>query len=152
MRSTTRERLVAPAVGDTMTIGVLSKRTGVPVKQLRRYEDLGFIYTVGRSAGNYRLFDETALWCIEVVTNLRSLGLTLAEIAELIEVYLSRPDGNVGSLLAARLETVRDRTRTQIEDLEQLLRRIETFEDNNRDLLCGEATFHSTDPRSANRA
>jgi hypothetical protein len=35
----------------------------VPVKALREYEDLGLIYTVGRSAGNYRLFDEEALWC-----------------------------------------------------------------------------------------
>jgi hypothetical protein len=46
-----------------MTIGALSRRTGVPVKALREYEDLGLIYTVGRSAGNYRLFDEEALWC-----------------------------------------------------------------------------------------
>ena len=44
-----------------MTIGRLSQRTGVPVKVLREYEDMGLIYTVGRSAGNYRLFDEDAL-------------------------------------------------------------------------------------------
>jgi MerR family transcriptional regulator, copper efflux regulator len=45
-----------------MTIGRLSRRTGVLVKVLREYEDMGLIYTVGRSAGNYRLFDEDALW------------------------------------------------------------------------------------------
>lgn len=134
-----------------MTIGVLSKRTGVPIKHLRRYEDLGFIYTVGRSAGNYRLFDETALWCVEVVSTLRSLGLTLTEMADLIEVYLSRPAGHFGPLLAQRLDAVRDRTRTQIEELEQRLQRIQTFEDQYGDVLCGEVTFHSTDPRSANR-
>ncbi|HEY3869111.1 MAG TPA: MerR family transcriptional regulator [Actinocrinis sp.] len=61
----------------------LSRRSGVPVKTLREYEDLGLIYTVGRSAGNYRLFDSEALWCVEVVGALRSLGLTLAEITEL---------------------------------------------------------------------
>ncbi len=33
---------------------------GVPVKALREYEDAGLIYTVGRSPGNYRLFDDTA--------------------------------------------------------------------------------------------
>jgi hypothetical protein len=43
-----------------MTIGTLARRTGVPVKTLREYEDLGLIYTVGRSAGNYRLFGEEA--------------------------------------------------------------------------------------------
>ena len=71
-----------------MTIGVLSRRTGVPVKVLRTYEDLGLIYTVGRSAGNYRLFGDEALWCVRVVGGLRSLGLTLAEIQTLAAVYL----------------------------------------------------------------
>ena len=63
-----------------MTIGSLSRRTGVPVKTLRTYEDMGLIYTVGRSPGNYRLFGEDALWCVGVVTGLRGLGLTLDEI------------------------------------------------------------------------
>lgn len=66
-----------------MTIGALSRRTGVPVKALREYEDAGLIYTMGRSPGNYRLFDETALWCVGVIGTLRALGLTLAEIREL---------------------------------------------------------------------
>src|SRR6516162_6157030 len=71
-----------------MTIGTLARRTGVPVKTLREYEDLGFIYTVGRSAGNYRLFGEEALWCVGVVGTLRGLGLTLSEVQELTARYL----------------------------------------------------------------
>jgi DNA-binding transcriptional MerR regulator len=63
-----------------MTIGTLSRRTGVPVKALRAYEDMGLIYTVGRSPGNYRLFGDEALWCVGVVGALRDLGLTLEEI------------------------------------------------------------------------
>jgi DNA-binding transcriptional MerR regulator len=77
--------------GQVMTVGELSRRTGVPAKQLREYEDMGLIYTVGRSAGNYRLFDEAALWCVERIRNLRSLGLTVAEIRDLTEIYLARP-------------------------------------------------------------
>ncbi|MEA2503567.1 MAG: MerR family transcriptional regulator, copper efflux regulator [Actinomycetota bacterium] len=65
-----------------MTIGSLSRRTGVPVTTLRKYEDMGLISTAGRSPGNYRLFDEEALWCVGVVGSLRGLGLTLAEIRE----------------------------------------------------------------------
>ena len=66
-----------------MTIGELSRRTGINVKTLREYEGMGLVYTVGRSPGNYRLFDESALWCVEVIRNLRSLGLTVAEIREI---------------------------------------------------------------------
>jgi MerR family transcriptional regulator, copper efflux regulator len=66
-----------------LTIGGLSRQTRVSVKTLREYEDLGLIYTVGRSAGNYRLFDAEAMWCVGVVDTLRALGLTLGEIQEL---------------------------------------------------------------------
>jgi MerR family regulatory protein len=45
-------------VAEVMTIGTLSRRTGVPVKALRAYEDMGLLYTVGRSPGNYRLFGQ----------------------------------------------------------------------------------------------
>ena len=70
-----------------MTIGALSRRTGVPVKTLREYEDLGFLYTAGRSPGGYRLFDGEALWCVQVVTTMRALGLTLAEMRGLSTLY-----------------------------------------------------------------
>lgn len=146
-----RDRLVAQPVGQTMTIGALSKRTGVPVKQLRRYEDLGFIYTVGRSGGNYRLFDESALWCVEVIESWRSLGLTLTEIGELTDAYVTRPEENIGPRLADCLRTVRARTEGRISELRELLRRIEAYEAKYRAELHGEADFRRTDPRSVPR-
>jgi MerR family copper efflux transcriptional regulator len=39
-----------------MTVGELSRRTGVPIKNLRQYTDWGLISTRGRSATNYRLY------------------------------------------------------------------------------------------------
>lgn len=138
---------MAPPAGETMTIGVLSRRSGVPVKRLRRYEDLGFIYTVGRSGGNYRLFDEAALWCVEVVETWRSLGLTLAEISDLVGVYLDSPEKNFGPRLADRLRGARDRTNARIDELRGLLRRIDAYEAEHRPLLDGKARFREFDPR-----
>jgi DNA-binding transcriptional MerR regulator len=88
-------------------IGELSRQTGMPVKALREYADMSLIYTVGRSPGNYRLFDESALWCVEVIRGLRSLGLTVAEIREVASVYLARPDQPIGPHLAERLAAAR---------------------------------------------
>jgi len=130
-----------------MTIGALSRRTGVPVKVLRQYEDLGFIYTAGRSAGNYRLFDEDALWCVEVVRSLRAIGLTLAEIQDLCETYLSQTKSPVGPRLAQMLEAVRTRTAELIGELELRLRRIDEFGDYYADELDGRADFRTQDPR-----
>lgn len=142
------DRLVAEPVGETMTIGELSQRTGVPVKRLRRYEERGFIYTVGRSAGNYRVFDESALWCVNLVTTMRSLGLTLKEIDQLVEVYLTHLDVNVGPRLAEALRDVRRRTLSRIAELEQLVSHIDAFTTEYRAELDGTEDFRKTDPRA----
>jgi DNA-binding transcriptional MerR regulator len=134
---------------EQMTIGELSKRTGVPVKQLRRYEDLGFIYTTGRSPGNYRLFDESALWCVELIKTLRSLGLTLAEISNLGDDYLGQPDKNIGHRLAIQLAAVRTRTVGRINELRQGIERLDAFEAKYDAELTGESDFRRTDPRLA---
>jgi DNA-binding transcriptional MerR regulator len=73
-----------------MTIGQLSKRTGLSLKALRRLEGMGLIYSVGRSPAGYRLLDQTALGCAQVLGTLRSLGLTLAEVRQLGAVHLAR--------------------------------------------------------------
>jgi MerR family copper efflux transcriptional regulator len=132
----------------TMTIGALSARTGVPVKQLRAYEDMGLIYTVGRSPGNYRLFDEEALWCVGVVSGLRALGLTLEEIRDLAATYLQQTGEPSGPRLAAMLRAVRTRTERYIAELQQRLERIDHFEAANWSELAGFADFRVQDPRA----
>lgn len=66
-----------------MTIGELSEHTGVPIKALRTYTDLGLIYTPGRSTAGYRLYTDDALRCVRFIGELRGLGLTIAEICQL---------------------------------------------------------------------
>jgi DNA-binding transcriptional MerR regulator len=111
-----------------MTIGQLSRRTGVPVKVLRHYEDLGFLYTLGRSESNYRLFGEEALWCVQVIGGLRSLGLTLKEIRTLVTCYLERPGEPSGDLLKAHVAQALARVETRITALEALRQRILEFQ------------------------
>jgi MerR family copper efflux transcriptional regulator len=133
----------------TMTIGTLSRRTGVPVKSLREYEDAGLIYTVGRSAGNYRLFGEEALWCVAVVTGLRAVGLTRGQICELTRDYLHNLDEPIGPRLAQLLVDVRKRTAARIEELRQLLQRLDRFEVDYAEQLAGRSDFRQWDPRAS---
>ena len=111
-----------------MTIGQLSRRTGVPIKVLREYEHLGLIYTRGRSASNYRLFDEEAVWCVQVTQGLRSLGLTLNEIHDLVAVYLDHRGESVEQALRADLRQALLRVEARIADLQALRQRILDFE------------------------
>ncbi len=114
---------------NAMTIGQLSRRSGVPIKVLRDYEDLGFLYTLGRSESNYRLFGEEALWCVQVIQGLRSLGLTLKEIQALVTCcYLERPGEPSGVLLEAQLAQALARVEARITALQALRQRILEFQ------------------------
>jgi DNA-binding transcriptional MerR regulator len=133
---------------DVMTIGSLSRHTGVAVKALREYEDMGLIYTVGRSEGNYRLFDEDALWCVGVITGLRRLGLTLVEIRDLAAEYLQHTETAVGPRLAEVLQAVRARTEERMAELQALLGRIDQFEAEAAEALAGRSDLGAGDPRA----
>ena len=113
---------------NAMTIGHLSRRTGAPIKVLRHYEDLGFLYTLGRSESNYRLFGEEAVWCVQVIQGLRSLGLTLKEIQALVRCYLERPGEPSGVLLEAQLAQAVARVEARITALQALRQRILEFQ------------------------
>jgi DNA-binding transcriptional MerR regulator len=136
-----------PGRAAVMTIGTLSRRTGVPVKQLREYADQGLIYTVGRSPGNYRLFGDEALWCVRMINGFRGLGLTVAEMRELTERYLHGEQ--IGPRVAEVLAAVRHRTTLRIEALHEQLARLDRFEADNAAELAGRADFRAYDPRDA---
>jgi MerR family copper efflux transcriptional regulator len=112
----------------TMTIGQLSRRTGVPIKRLRTYESLGLLYTRGRSEGNYRLFGEEALQCVQGVQCLRALGLTLKEIQSLAIHSSQQFEGSVGELLYRYLAQALTRIETQISTLQTYRQRILEFQ------------------------
>ncbi|HEY3771768.1 MAG TPA: MerR family transcriptional regulator [Solirubrobacteraceae bacterium] len=132
-----------------MTVGQLAVRTGLSIKSIRELEGRGLIYTAGRSPANYRLFDESALWCAQVIGSLRSLGLTIKEIEQLAGVYLDRPDEPIGPHLAALVERAEQRIEERIRDLEQIRERIRRFRSERRDVLGGAAANELTasDPR-----
>ena len=108
-----------------MTIGDLARRTGVPAKVLRRHHDLGLIYGLGRSRAGYRLFDEHALWCVGVITTLRALGLSEAEIRQLAATC-DDAAWPVGPQLAELLARSRTRIEARIRDVVRRTDAVET--------------------------
>jgi DNA-binding transcriptional MerR regulator len=132
--------------GGLMTVGELSRRGGIPVKALRAYTDMGLIYSAGRSPAGYRLFDESALWCVAVIGELRGLGLTIAEIRELAETYLGQPGEPIGPHVAERIRRSRGRADARISDLRDLRLRIDKVLACNGAELAGDA-LRGTDPR-----
>ena len=132
-----------------MTIGELSRRTGLSIKAIRQYEALGLIYSAGRSEGGYRRFDDSALWCAQVIEALRSLGLTIKEIDQLARAYLSRPDEPIGPRLAALLDAAERRIEDRIAELVGVRGRIRSYRARHAAALAGrsDAVVFGEDPR-----
>jgi DNA-binding transcriptional MerR regulator len=68
---------------DTLGIGDLARRTGVPVRTIRFYCDEGLLEPA-RSTGGHRRFDVAAVDRLNLVRRLRGLGLGLASITDVL--------------------------------------------------------------------
>jgi MerR family transcriptional regulator, copper efflux regulator len=130
-----------------MTVGELARRTGMSAKKIREFEGLGLIYSAGRSEANYRLFDETAIRCVQVISSLRSLGLTIKEIQQLAALYLDRPDQPIGPRLAALLDRAEQRIEQRRAELNLIQERIRDFRAANSAALAGRVQLAVGDAR-----
>jgi DNA-binding transcriptional MerR regulator len=67
------------------SIGSLSRRTGVPVKTIRYYSEIGLVPETRRTRSGYRHYDGTAVARLELVRALRELGLDLSTIRSVLD-------------------------------------------------------------------
>src|SRR3954469_10862841 len=75
-----------------LTIGELSRRTGVPVKTLRFWSDEGLLPPATRSRSGYRLYAEDATLRLDLARSLRDAGLGLEAIKKVLRNDLSLAD------------------------------------------------------------
>lgn len=107
------------AVAQWLKIGEVASLTKMPVKTIRYYEEIGLLAPMTtRSESGYRLFTPTVLNRLAFIKRAQSLGLSLSEIQELLEVHDSGnlPCGAVKQRLLLKLEAITK----QIEALEIL--------------------------------
>ncbi|PZF81545.1 MerR family transcriptional regulator [Jiangella anatolica] len=72
-----------------MSIGDLARRTGLPVKTIRYYADIGLVPPTGRSPAGYRRYDAVAVARLDLVRTLRELGIDLATVRQVLDRTLS---------------------------------------------------------------
>ena len=120
--------VAAPALA--MKIGELARCSGLPVKTLRYYEDLGLLPAVGRSPGGYRLFAEESLRRLEFIRRLKSLGLSLEDIGACLAVHDAGqlPCGDIQRQLQRQIDLVDERLR----ELRQFRKELQTLLQNWR--------------------
>jgi DNA-binding transcriptional MerR regulator len=69
-----------------ISIGELSKRTGIKVPTIRFYEQIGLIAAPPRTEGNQRRYGQPAVERLNFVRNARELGFEVDDIRELLDM------------------------------------------------------------------
>ena len=70
----------------TMHIGELAEMTGLSLRTIRHYDEVGLLPDTRRTDGGFRVFTQADLERLLVVRSMKPLGFTLEEMAELLEV------------------------------------------------------------------
>ncbi|CAA9463098.1 MAG: Transcriptional regulator, MerR family [uncultured Rubrobacteraceae bacterium] len=83
------------------SIGELARRSGVPVKTIRYYSDVGVLPPSGVTEAGYRMYSEADRARLELIRTLRAAGFRLSDIAAMLEGKSETPDA-----LRLQLETV----------------------------------------------
>ncbi len=68
-------------------IGSVAKESGVPIKTIRYYEELGLLKASGRTDGGFRLFNSDVFARLNFIKRAQNLGLSLSEIKEFLDVH-----------------------------------------------------------------
>src|SRR6476620_5588997 len=67
------------------TVGDLARLTGVTVRALHHYDEIGLVRPSERTAAGYRLYTDADVYRLQQVLLFRELGMPLDEIASAID-------------------------------------------------------------------
>jgi MerR family mercuric resistance operon transcriptional regulator len=101
-----------------MSIGILSKATGVNIETIRYYERIGVAPKPPRTEGGHRSYDDEHLKRLVFVRRARELGFTLDQVRTLLEM-IDGSDESCEKVKSLTLDHLDDVER-KIADLERL--------------------------------
>ncbi|MFJ3922235.1 HEAT repeat domain-containing protein [Streptomyces sp. NPDC090022] len=130
-----------------MLIGEVARRSGVSARMLRHYDALGLVRPTGRTVSGYREYSGDDIRRIFHVESLRSLGLSLRDVARALDDPGFRPSELVDDLVRQTQERIEAETA-----LLTRLRRIGAAEPADwEDVLQTVALLHALGSESAGR-
>lgn len=100
-------------------VGELAKRTGVSVRALHHYDEIGLLSPSHRSESGYRLYTEADVVRLQQIRSLRTLGFSLEEAG----AFLKRPDVTPDRVLQLHIAHLKE----QIGMQQRLCDRMETI-------------------------
>lgn len=69
-----------------MQIGNVAERTGLSLRTIRHYEEIGLLPAASRSTGGFRLYTDEAVERLLVIKQMKPLDFSLEQMRELLEI------------------------------------------------------------------
>ena len=104
-----------------MNIGEASRATGLPVKTIRYYEDIGLV-SAQRSTSGYRQFNNTDVHKLRFIQRARGLGFSVDDCRALLSLYedKNRASGDVKAIAKEHLREIEAKI-AELRDLHEVL-------------------------------
>lgn len=84
-----------------LKVGDLARRTGLTVRTLHHYDEVGLLKPSGRSDAGYRLYSQADVQRLHGIQTMRQMGLALSDIAELLAGEGVAPQRIIGQQIRA---------------------------------------------------
>lgn len=96
-----------------MNISAASKATGLPVKTVRYYADIGLVQAPARSASGYRTYDDASIRKLLFIRRSREFGFSIEQCRELLGLYQDkeRTSAEVKLIATKRLKEIEEKQR-----------------------------------------
>ncbi|MGP2437214.1 MerR family transcriptional regulator [Streptomyces sp. JW3] len=128
-----------------MRIGEVAERTGLSLRTMRHYEEVGLVIPSARSKGGFRLYTEADVERLMVIRRMKPLDFSLEEMRDLLEITDRLQDADVDAggaeraRLRERLDAYREKADARVEALRVRLGMAEEFAGTLRERLGGAA-------------
>ncbi|UCD71515.1 MAG: MerR family transcriptional regulator [Syntrophobacterales bacterium] len=117
-------------------IGPLANLVGVSPRTIRYYEEIGLLNSIRRLEGGKRVYTDQDYQRLKFIKRLKHLGLTLAEMQELEDIYqIHRTKKKVLPRLLELLKSHVEKIDERIQNLEKLKSEILTYHERIRTKL-----------------
>lgn len=117
-----------PTAAELQRIGAVAKTSGLPIKTIRYYDELGLLKTYGRTESGYRLFSSDVLSRLRFIKRAQGLGLSLLEIKEFLDVH------DQGDLPC---EHIKVKLEDKLSQIEQQIQQLQILKQELQGLLSG---------------